>query len=134
MRRQRPDPWPAAPEFEHIARFGDAEIVKDLRGRFHLHGGGEADQAEARAWAARFISRPLYEPREVRYTLIQWPERPKRPQRQWPTPKPRPLPTADEQWEQYCANNPPSKRLPSSTHASGCCLPISLSNKMPTSP
>jgi hypothetical protein len=89
MHRPRRDPWPAAPEFEHIAHFGGAEIVKGLSGRFILRAGREADQAEARAWGARFLSRPLHETREVRYTLIQRPERPKPPQRQWPTPRPR---------------------------------------------
>lgn len=58
MRTHRRDPWPAAPEFEHIARFGDAEIVKDLRGRLHLRGSTPEDNARARAWQARFLSGP----------------------------------------------------------------------------
>jgi hypothetical protein len=60
MRFPRRDPWPAAPEFERIARFGDAEIVNDLRGRLSIRGGAPEAQAAARAWAAQFLSRPLY--------------------------------------------------------------------------
>ena len=63
MRRHRPDPWPAAPEFERLTTFGGAELVQDLRGRVSLRGGTPEDQARARAWVAQFMrSASLYEP------------------------------------------------------------------------
>ncbi len=76
MRFPRRDPWPAAPEFEHIARFGDAEIVKDLRGRLSIRGGTAEDQAAARAWAALFLNGPLHQRPQIRYTIMPRPERP----------------------------------------------------------
>ena len=83
MRRPRRDPWPAAPEFELIVRFGGAEIVRDLSCRLHLRGGTEADRAEARAWAAQFLSdAKLHEERPVRVIILPRPECPPPPQRQ----------------------------------------------------
>jgi hypothetical protein len=47
MRFHRRDPWPAPPEFELIASFGDAQIVKDLSNRLHLRGGTPEEQARS---------------------------------------------------------------------------------------
>ncbi len=62
MRTHRRDPWPAPPEFELIASFGGAQIVKDWCGRIGIRGGTAEDQAEARAWQAQFLSGPKLPP------------------------------------------------------------------------
>ena len=107
-------PWAApashrCPEFEHIARFGEAEIVKDVRGRLRLRGGTPEDQAAARAWAAQFMSRPLSEPPRLKYTILPRPERPAAQQRPLPpTPPVRQPPTPEKQLRQYLINNHPA--------------------------
>lgn len=73
MHRPRRDPWPAAPDFTTLARFGEAEIVQDLAGRLHLRGGALVDQAAARAWAAQFLSGPLHLVEPRRYTVLPRP-------------------------------------------------------------
>jgi hypothetical protein len=108
MKFSRRDPWPAAPEFEHLARFGDAEIVKDLRGRLHLRGGTPEDQAAARAWADRFLSVPLHAERPRSYSILSPPNQPSAINHQpFPLPPPRPELTPEERWRHYLTNNPP---------------------------
>jgi len=44
-------------EFEVIASFGGAELVKRLNGKVELRGGSVEDQREAREWIAKFLPR-----------------------------------------------------------------------------
>jgi hypothetical protein len=65
----RSDPQPALPremrqlsqrgtEFDLIASFGGAQLVKDPAGRLSIRGGTPEDQAAARAWQAQFLTGP----------------------------------------------------------------------------
>ncbi len=56
MKRPRRDIWAPPPEFESIAAFGGAQILKSLDGKLTIRGGTDAEQAQARDWMARFLS------------------------------------------------------------------------------
>ena len=50
------------PEFEEIAGFVGATIVRDLRGRVHIQGGTDAERKQAHDWMLRFM-RPVNQSR-----------------------------------------------------------------------
>ena len=45
----------SAEEAEVIAVFGEAKLVRQLNRRLEIRGGTQAERAEARNWAARFL-------------------------------------------------------------------------------
>lgn len=45
----------SAPEPEVIAVFGEAKLVRQMNRRLEIRGGTEAERAQARNWAARFL-------------------------------------------------------------------------------
>jgi hypothetical protein len=55
---------------EKIAGFGDAVITRDLRGRFALRGGTDAERKEAHDWMLRFLW-PSDQPTPNRWPGIQ---------------------------------------------------------------
>ena len=53
------------PEFEEVAGFGGARIMRDLRGKVHIQGGTDAERKQAHDWMLRFM-RPVNQPRSQR--------------------------------------------------------------------
>jgi hypothetical protein len=45
----------SAQEPEVIAVFGEAQLVRSMNRRLEIRGGREAERAQARKWAARFL-------------------------------------------------------------------------------
>ena len=44
------------PEFEEIAGFGGAKIMRALHGKVHIQGGTDAERKQAHDWMLRFMS------------------------------------------------------------------------------
>jgi hypothetical protein len=56
-RHRRRDYWfEDLDRVEEIAGFGDARIVKDLKGRIEIRGGTDDERAQAACWMRRFLT------------------------------------------------------------------------------
>ena len=56
MGRHRHHHWQeSVNEFEEIAGYGGAIVVRDLRGRLHIQGGSDADRKRAHDWVRRYL-------------------------------------------------------------------------------